>query len=124
MHADRDEHTGCSGVRNLIAECPYVHRYRGGGRHTSSQHCDEHLDGDELRESSQAARAVRSRLLNSASTTRGSNCVPLFLLISTHASASERAGLYGRSEVIASNVSATAKMRAPRGISLAASRRG
>ena len=49
MHADRDEHTGCSGVRNIIPESPYVHRYGGGRRHTSSQHCDEHLDGDEHR---------------------------------------------------------------------------
>src|SRR5712664_2651039 len=51
------------------------------------------------------------------STTPGSNCVPLQRWISSSAWESGSARRYGLSEIIAASASATAKIRAPRGIS-------
>src|SRR6185437_9648915 len=49
-------------------------------------------------------------------TTCGSNCVPEKRSISSRAAEIGRAFLYGRSDIIASSVSATAKILAPSGI--------
>ena len=55
-----------------------------------------------------------------AETTSGSNCFPDSRKISSRAAAKGNARRYGRSEVMASRVSATAKILAPSGISLPA----
>ena len=63
-------------------------------------------------------------MVRKVSTTAGSKCVPAQRLISARAVSNEIAREYGRSKVMASSASASAKIRGPSGICLAAESRG
>ena len=70
------------------------------------------------------SRAPRSSARHSASTIRGSNCVPAWRRSSATANSWPGAVRYGRSDVIASNASATRMIRDSSGISSPARRSG